>query len=258
LIQQFLFGTTKITEMLENMMQCPKCGQQNRADARFCDKCGESLAQRGQTAMAQQRSQVNTQNTGPGGMGWQSPTTINQALPVSSPQPSKGSMSPSAPITPPIQYGKDGGYEGRARNVQRSSEQLGQQLTTQILRFVLEQFDQSGNRTTIMSIEMRGLSIVGNISEGDRVEVFGKREGGLIFAEQIHNLTTGETVRAKQPSKLLRAVAYGCVLAAFLVVIAGFILTFVVGYNILTLFNHFFPLFNHIFQNVPTGPTPTP
>ena len=106
-------------------------------------------------------------------------------------------MPPSAPITPPIQYGKHGGIEGVARNIQRSSEQVGNQQTTQILRFVLEQYDQGGNRTRMMSVEMRSLSIVGVISEGDRVEVFGKQEGGLILAEQIQNLTTEAPVKAE-------------------------------------------------------------
>lgn len=147
-------------------------------------------------------------------------------------------MPPSAPISPPIQYGKHGGFEGVARNIQRSSEQVGNQQTTQILRFVLEQYDQSGNRTRVMSVEMRSLSIVGVISEGDRVEVFGKQEGGLILADQIQNLTTEAPVKAEGLSTATKV--FIAILAIF-----GMVILALVGYIFVSVL---------VFHQVPFGP----
>lgn len=187
-------------------MQCSSCGHQNRADARFCDRCAAPLAQGGQAAIVPQRSQFNTQNAGPGGVGWQSSTTINPSLPIPVPQ---GAVASSSPSAPPIQPGGHGGIVGIARNVQQMSEQSGYMsggwggrqgaygYSVQVLKFRLEQYDQSGNRTRMMDVEMRGLSIPGRIIDGDWVEVFGRVEGGLIHAKRIANLTTGAIVKTR-------------------------------------------------------------
>jgi len=179
-------------------MQCPSCGHQNRSDSRFCVRCGTPLAQRGQAVNLPPQTPLGTQMTGPGGPGWQSPP--------------QGTPSPAPLSAPPIQSRGHGGIVGIARNVQQSSEQAGYmggrqsgyQQTTQILRFRLEQYDQSNNRT-VRNVELRSLSIEGFITEGDRVEVFGKSEGGLIRAKQIVSLDTGAVVEAKGFSGAMKA-----------------------------------------------------
>jgi len=62
---------------------------------------------------------------------------------------------------------------------------------TYILRFRVEQYDESGNRVRIVAVEMRASSFEGFINEGDRVEVFGQWTGGLLQAEEIRDHTTG-------------------------------------------------------------------
>jgi hypothetical protein len=214
-------------------MQRSSCGHQNAPGSLFCVTCGMPLSQ-GSQAAAVQQPHFNMQNAGPGGVGWQSPPTINQPLPVSPPQQPLASMPSSAPI----QYGKHGGFEGVARNIQRSSEQVGNQQTTQILRFNLEQFDQSGNRTMMMSVEMRGLSIIGNISEGDRVEVFGQREGGLILAKEIQNVTTDSRVKTEGITTAMKV--FMAIFAIF-----GLVILALVGYIFVSVL---------VLHRVPFGP----
>src|SRR2546429_9901093 len=72
---RYVFRATRNTEKLEKPMYCLSCGHQNRSDARFCDKCGARLSQGGQAGnMPPPQPQFGTPDTGPGGMGWQSPT----------------------------------------------------------------------------------------------------------------------------------------------------------------------------------------
>ena len=179
-------------------MQCPSCGHQNRPDARFCDKCGARLSQKDQAGAPQ--SQLGTQSPGPAGPGWQSPTTVNQLLPSSSPP--KRVTSPTS-VNPPTQSRRPGALAGTARNVQLRSEPpgTGSYGATQVLTFRLEQYDSSGNRIKTLPVEMRGFSITGFINDGDEVEVFGKLEDGLIRTKQVQNRATGATVQVKEPSK---------------------------------------------------------
>lgn len=231
-------------------MQCPSCGHQNRSDARFCDRCGASLTQGNQPAkMPLPQNPLGAQMTGPGGSGWQSSTTINQVPPTSIPQ----QLAASTPSPAPMQPGGHGGFMGIARGVQFRAEQGGSsgsyQRTTQVLGFRLEQYDQSGNRVRTLSVEMRGYSIIGFVNEGDQVEVFGQQENGLIRTKQLQNLTTGAMVKVKETPKALQAVGIGCVAIVLLAAIVVITLALFVGFNIFTIFSHFF-------EHIPTLPTP--
>jgi hypothetical protein len=186
-------------------MQCSTCGHQNRPGARFCEECAAPLSRGGQTGNMPPPSQFNTPHTGPGGQGWQSPTTINQALSKSKSSRSAGS-SP-IPTTPSLQRGRHGGVVGVARNIQLRSQQSGFanfQRTTQILSFRLEQYDRIGNRVRVAPVEMRGQNIIGFITDGDWVEVFGKEKDGLLDADATENLSQGALVEARRyPHPLL-------------------------------------------------------
>ena len=188
--------------MLEDTMLCPSCGQQNRPDASFCDTCGTRLSRGGQAGNMPPQPPFGSPNTGPEGVGWQSPTTVNQPLPTSVPRRSAASPPSTAPVKP----GSQGGIVGVARNIQQRSEQSGYaggnfgsyQRSVQILSFRMEQYDRSGNRRQVVPVEMRGRSIMGFISDGDQVEVLGKWSGGLLQARQVYDLTTGATLKVKK------------------------------------------------------------
>ncbi len=196
---------TSSAENLEKLMGCPTCGYQNYPDARFCIKCGSRLSQGGQASnMEPQQSQFGTQDTGPGGVGWQSSTSVNQPLPIFVPQRSAAPTPATAPAKPVSR----GGYVGFARNIQpirteQSGYGQGSSGSYQILSFRLEQYDSSGNRTNVVPVDMRGRSIIGYISDGDRVEVLGKWEGGLLQSKLVHDLSTGATVKVKRGAALV-------------------------------------------------------
>lgn len=66
----------------------------------------------------------------------------------------------------------------------------------QLLTFRLVTVDQLGTAGTIVALELRGHDIVGNVEEGDWIEVSGRIEsGGRV--KSLMNLTTGATVRSK-------------------------------------------------------------
>lgn len=92
--------------------------------------------------------------------------------------------------------GADKVVEGIARTVSERSEPYG--MTSQsILNLRIEQIDKEGNITGFMAVEMRGLQIIGNIAEGDRVWVKGKVTDGLMRTKEITNMTTNSVVRIK-------------------------------------------------------------
>jgi hypothetical protein len=205
-------------------MQCPSCGHQNRTDASFCVKCGAPLTQSGQATTAPPSSQFNTQNAGPGGLGWQSSTTMSQPLPVSPPKQPMAPPSHSAPPTPPVKHREHGGIVGVARNIQlRQALSVSTGLQETILTFRLEQYDSGGNRTRVVPVEIRGLSLTGFISDGDWAEVSGKVKDGMVRAKQVRNLTTGGVVGTKGISTAVKVVwVIGLVILAFVVYLIVF------------------------------------
>jgi hypothetical protein len=72
-------------------------------------------------------------------------------------------------------------------------------LTVQVLRFVLERFDENGNAHPLIAVEMKGQRISGFISEGHEVEIFDHvRPGQLVTPAQIYNHTANTFVRVVQ------------------------------------------------------------
>ncbi|WP_159395713.1 hypothetical protein [Streptomyces sp. 3211] len=110
--------------------------------------------------------------------------------------------------------------EGLARGVQIRSESRGEGISETVLTFRVERYDAAGDRTTLIPVEMRGLTYEGSIHEGDWVRVRGKAKSGTLRATRLENLTTGASVHAKGVSKA----AYIAAISIFVLAVAALII----------------------------------
>lgn len=91
--------------------------------------------------------------------------------------------------------------DGMVRMVSVRSEPYG--FTSQsILDLRIEQTDKERNIINTQPVEMRGLQIIGNIADGDRVWVKGKVADGLMRTNEIINRTTNSVVKVKWTTKV--------------------------------------------------------
>lgn len=89
---------------------------------------------------------------------------------------------------------------GVVRNVQFRSELRGENGSIQVLTFHLEQHDGVGKQLQSTLVELRGVSLEGQVSDGEEVTVAGKWRKGRVVAKQVTSQTTGATVGARRPS----------------------------------------------------------
>jgi hypothetical protein len=107
---------------------------------------------------------------------------------------------------------------GVARSVNMRSETFGQGASRQVLTFRLEQYDDNGNRMTPLPVEMRVLSLMGQLSEGEQVMVRGRWRHGVIRVRRIHNLSTGAVITAPFRSRSFKWMLWPLSLAVLIVV----------------------------------------
>jgi hypothetical protein len=88
---------------------------------------------------------------------------------------------------------------GVVRNVQFRSELRGEHGSVQVLTFQLEQHDAVGKLLQPTLVELRGVSLEGQVSDGEQVTVAGKWRNGRVVAKQVTSLTTGALVGARNP-----------------------------------------------------------
>lgn len=126
---------------------------------------------------------------------------------------------------------KRGSSIGTVSSVSRRADQVGKSLRappSQVLTFRLERFDEHGDRRSVITVELRGLELSGDVAVGDRVEAVGRIRGGVLHAKVVRNLTTGGTVRqVGQAGRRLRAAAAGGLKLALILLILGAMTLFV-------------------------------
>jgi hypothetical protein len=142
------------------------------------------------------------------------PSTVYRIFSGSQHLPAMRSFNPNA-------------IEGEVRGLEQRTERSSTSSSSQVWTFRLDRFDNDGNRLRALPVQMRGRAFDGVISEGDYVEVTGKRKGGVLNARSVYNVTTDSTVTAKRPSRLSYAVV-----AVFVVIFLIFFGTF--GYMFVT------------------------
>lgn len=126
---------------------------------------------------------------------------------------------------------KRGPWIGAVSSVSRRADQVGKSRRAppnQVLTFRLERFTEHGDRRGVITVELRGLELTGDVAVGDRVEAIGRIRGGVLQAKTVHNLTTGGTVRqAGQAGRLLRAAAGAGLKLGLILLILGAMALFV-------------------------------
>lgn len=133
----------------------------------------------------------------------------------------------SAPLARSAAVRSHGGWVGMVSGVRYRTDQHGRapkSVQNQVLTFRLEQFTEGGDRSGVLTVELRGPELSGDVADGDRVEVHGRMKKGVLRAGTVHNLTTGATVRQvgvtrRRISRALQGVvvlAFLCLWAAVL------------------------------------------
>jgi hypothetical protein len=126
---------------------------------------------------------------------------------------------------------KRGSSVGTVSSVSRRADAAGKSKSapaSQVLTFRLEQFTEHGDRRGVITVELRGLELSGDVAVGDRVEAIGRIRGGVLHAKVVHNLTTGGTVsQTGQAGRRLRAAAAVAAKLALILLILGAMTLFV-------------------------------
>ena len=118
---------------------------------------------------------------------------------------------------------------GTAHGVRQRVESRRRLPSEQVLTFRMERHTAAGERRPPVSVEMRGLTITGGLTEGEQVEAVGHLRGGTLFAREVRSISTGGRISSSASSALvLRLGRRGAVLALVgLVIAAGLILRFI-------------------------------
>ncbi|MFB7112678.1 hypothetical protein [Streptomyces sp. NPDC056291] len=91
--------------------------------------------------------------------------------------------------------------EGQVRNVQVRLPHSGTNETKETWTFRIERYDNAGNRSLLVPVEMRGITFEGSIHDGDWVRTQGRMRSGTLHVTRLENLTTSATVRVRGVSK---------------------------------------------------------
>jgi hypothetical protein len=137
--------------------------------------------------------------------------------------PAPGTWAPGAPA-PEARSASRVKLTGSAQAVKQRTESRRKLPTEQILTFRLERYGASGDRLPPVAVEMRGLTLTGGISDGERVEVEGRFRGGVLYAKRVHSLTTGGKASASVFAHLeLRLGRRGAITALIVLVVLALV-----------------------------------
>ncbi len=92
--------------------------------------------------------------------------------------------------------------QGQIRGIQQRSESMGEGSVS-VWTFRLERYDDSGNRMRPIPVQMRAASFDGSLHEGDEARAIGIWKAGTLHTDQVDNLTTQSTVRARSFRKAI-------------------------------------------------------
>ncbi|MDQ4023996.1 MAG: tetratricopeptide repeat protein [Actinomycetota bacterium] len=134
----------------------------------------------------------------------------------------QGALARSRALSPPpnVQQGptvpasidRSNQVTGRVRNMQQRPQFWNQRSV-----WTFEVVPEGGGRPT--SVEVRGMTFIGSISNGDLVRVTGRRRGGILKTKRIENLANGSIVKAR--TYVWVGVVFGIAWLVFMIFLVG-------------------------------------
>ena len=209
------------TEKFPMPIECITCKAMNPDTASFCNNCGTrlsigpgvapaeheipkpqtlpeavphpGLAKRKPRTLPEDTQSSPSEWADPRGSGWSPSDSARQQPPATSSERAVAVVKDLAKRA--VQSKK---IEGEVRRFDVRPEMDNRNRQWTIWSFLLESFDEVGNRQTPVQVEMRALRFDGWINEGDKVEIItSKWQGGRLQVSELRNKTTRSTVRAK-------------------------------------------------------------
>lgn len=87
--------------------------------------------------------------------------------------------------------------EGTAKTITVTTQSATQYTYYSVINFRIEQTDPTGNITAITPVEIRGITIHGNVAEGDKIRVAGRLKDGILRAKEAYNLSTNSKIQTE-------------------------------------------------------------
>ena len=204
--------------------ECMICKAANSEEASFCNNCGARLGKRPGEAptehavpkpqglpeamphpgSATHRPRTLPEDTETSPTAWADPRSSGWSLSHPAAQPSSTS-SLRGLLAVVNDFSKralqENKPEGEVRRFAELVESDSRGRPWCVRTFLLQSFDEVGNRQPPVQVEMRALRFDGWINEGDEVVITNlKRRGGRILASEVRNKTTRTIVKAKGSS----------------------------------------------------------
>ena len=149
------------------------------------------------------------------GEEWRGSPTVQPSHPSASaagPLQTPETLRPAPSSPPPAMVTGHRHGRGHVRGVARSVQLRTTEPSDVVLSFRVDQYDAAGNRVQPVGVELRHHRL-GQVSDGEEVEVGGRWKDGTLRAERIVNLTTGAQV--KGASRRARIIITAIVLVIF-------------------------------------------
>jgi hypothetical protein len=159
----------------------------------------------------------------------------SQAAPAPAPTFTQAlGLQPQAPgVQPQASIGVPSGNRIRGRVGGVQVTQLPSRIGATVWTIRVAAVNRSGANAGIVTVELRGRRVTGQIVQGDVIEFAGKRQrNGIVRANRIYNITSGTTAQvAGRPLKVVVVIFNIIVVCVFLTILAVIVTQLITASN---------------------------